>query len=81
LVAEWHGVRAVIRVEEISVSDAARRDTVEMELVDSVYLGDKWEYHIRRGDFRAKAHGAKKMPSGTVHAHFPPESVWIFSGV
>jgi iron(III) transport system ATP-binding protein len=73
-------VRAVIRVEEISVSDAARPDTVEMELVDSVYLGDKWEYHIRRGDFRAKAHGAKKMPSGTVHAHFPPESVWVFSG-
>lgn len=71
--------RAVIRVEQISVSDKPSTDAIEMELDDSLYLGDKWEYRIRRGEFRAKAHGTVKMHAGTVYAKIPRESVWVFS--
>ncbi|MBB2719833.1 UNVERIFIED_ORG: iron(III) transport system ATP-binding protein [Rhizobium etli] len=71
--------RAVIRVEQISVSDQPAADALEMNLDDSIYLGDRWEYRLRRGDFVAKAHGAKPLSSGTVWARIPAESVWVFS--
>ncbi|MBP2236532.1 iron(III) transport system ATP-binding protein [Sinorhizobium kostiense] len=71
--------RAVIRVEQISVSDQPQSGGLEMNLDDSIYLGDRWEYRLRRGDFVAKAHGAKQLQSGTVWARIPPESVWVFS--
>jgi len=86
LVREQGGVgnaqdaRAVIRVEQIDVIDAPVGDAVEMQLDDSVYLGDKWEYHLSRGDFVAKAHGSRQMPSGKVWAKIPKESVWVFAG-
>ncbi|TKV70535.1 ABC transporter ATP-binding protein [Rhizobium sp. AU243] len=72
--------RAVIRVEQIRVSDVAASDSIEMNLDDSIYLGDRWEYRLRRGDFVAKAHGSKQIPTGRVWAHIPPEAVWVFSG-
>ncbi len=71
--------RAVIRVEQISVSDRPEAGGLEMELDDSIYLGDRWEYRLRRGDFVAKAHGARQLSSGKVWARIPPESVWVFS--
>ncbi|WP_027488874.1 ABC transporter ATP-binding protein [Allorhizobium undicola] len=71
--------RAVIRVEQISVSDEPHPGAIEMSLDDSIYLGDRWEYRLRRGDFVAKAHGARQLRSGTVWARIPPESVWVFS--
>ncbi|MCP8895121.1 ABC transporter ATP-binding protein [Shinella daejeonensis] len=71
--------RAVIRVERISVSDRPEEGGIEMSLDDSVYLGDRWEYRLRRGDFVAKAHGAEQLRTGTVWARIPPESVWVFS--
>lgn len=69
---------AVIRVEQISVSDQAAPDGIEMQLDDSIYLGDKWEYRLRRGDFTAKAHGTRRLPSGRVWARIPQDSVWVF---
>ncbi|UWU25558.1 ABC transporter ATP-binding protein (plasmid) [Rhizobium sp. CB3060] len=72
--------RAVIRVEQIKVADTPLNDGIEMDLDDSIYLGDRWEYRLRRGDFVAKAHGTKRMPTGKVWAQIPPESVWLFSG-
>ncbi|SEQ10990.1 iron(III) transport system ATP-binding protein [Devosia sp. YR412] len=70
--------RAVIRVEQIAVSDQPAPDAIEMELDDSIYLGDKWEYRLRRGDFAARAHGTRKMEPGKVYARIPAESVWVF---
>ncbi|APG94048.1 ABC transporter ATP-binding protein [Sinorhizobium americanum] len=71
--------RAVIRVEQISVTDSPAADGLEMNLDDSIYLGDRWEYRLRRGDFVAKAHGTKQLTSGKVWARIPADSVWVFS--
>lgn len=71
--------RAVIRVEQIRVSDQPEAGSLEMTLDDSIYLGDRWEYRLHRGDFVAKAHGARQLSSGRVWARVPPESVWVFS--
>jgi iron(III) transport system ATP-binding protein len=72
--------RAVIRVEQISVSESASEGGIEMTLDDSLYLGDKWEYRLSRGDFSAKAFGARRIAPGPVWAHIPAESIWVFSG-
>ncbi|WP_280171633.1 ABC transporter ATP-binding protein [Agrobacterium pusense] len=71
--------RAVIRVEQIKVSDTPATDGIEMQLDDSIYLGDRWEYRLSRGDFVAKAHGTKRMATGKVWAQIPQESIWVFS--
>ncbi|WP_182084379.1 ABC transporter ATP-binding protein [Aureimonas sp. ME7] len=70
--------QAVIRVEQISVSNDPGPNRLEMQLDDSLYLGDRWEYRIRRGDFAVKANGARPLPPGRIYAEFPPESVWVF---
>lgn len=62
------------------VTEAPANNGIEMDLDDSIYLGDRWEYRLRRGDFVAKAHGTVQMPTGKVWAQIPPESVWLFSG-
>src|SRR5690606_17518089 len=71
-------VRAVVRVEQISVADAPAEDGIEVDLTDSIYLGDRWEYRLARGGLRAKAHGPRPLPAGKVWARIPPESVWLF---
>ena len=69
---------AVIRVEQISVSGSALEGGIEMDLEDSIYLGDRWEYRLHRGTFAAKANGSRHLPAGKVWARIPPESVWVF---
>jgi iron(III) transport system ATP-binding protein len=78
-ISKGANARAVVRLEQISVTDRASKDAVEMTLDDSIYLGDKWEYRLRRGDLTAKAHGPRQLPPGKVWATFPPESVWVFA--
>ncbi|HEX2553232.1 MAG TPA: ABC transporter ATP-binding protein [Microvirga sp.] len=68
----------VIRVERIGVSDAPGPNRLPMQLDDSLFLGDRWEYRIRSGDFAAKAHGSQPIAPGPVWCEFPPESVWVF---
>ena len=70
--------QAVIRVEQISLSQTPGPNRIEMQLDDSLYLGDRWEYRIRRGDFAAKAHGVIPHKPGTIYAEIPPEHVWVF---
>ena len=72
-----HKVRAVIRVEEITISDREQPSSVEMQLTDSIYLGSKWEYRIKRGDFTARAHGTRPFPPGKVWTNMPKEKLWV----
>ncbi len=73
-------VRAVIRVEQIRLSDRPIDGGIEMDLADSIYLGNKWEYRLQRGGLNAKANGPTKLPAGKVWAEIPQDSVWVFPG-
>ncbi|WP_445681727.1 ABC transporter ATP-binding protein [Radicibacter daui] len=77
-VANGSNVRAVVRVEEISVFDDPQEEGIELDLVDNVYLGDKWEYRLERGSFKARAHGPRRLEAGRVWAQIPPQNVWLF---
>lgn len=73
--------KAVIRVERIGVHLDAGKNRVPMDLEACLYLGDRWEYRLARGDLRAKAFGPEPIPAGRVWAEIPSESVWIFPDV
>ncbi len=77
-VAPGSEAQAVIRVEKITVTDAPGPNRLPMSLDDSLFLGDRWEYRIRSGDFSAKAHGMRPLAPGAVWCEFPPDSVWVF---
>ncbi|SMO99641.1 ABC transporter ATP-binding protein [Paracoccus laeviglucosivorans] len=70
--------QAVIRVEQIRVANEPGTNRIEMDLDDSLYLGDRWEYRLRRGDFTLKAHGGQRLPSTRVYADIAPQDVWVF---
>jgi iron(III) transport system ATP-binding protein len=72
-------IKAVIRVEKIGFPGSAGKNNLQMDVDASVYLGDKWEYRLSRGDFKVKAHGAEPLKSKTAWCSFPVDSVWVFA--
>ena len=48
---------AIIRVERVAVADAPGPDRLPMQVEASVFLGDRWEYRLARGNLRLVAHG------------------------
>ena len=74
-------VNVVIRSEEIRVVDAAEPGAVEMELMESAFLGSRWEYRVRRGDLSVKTHGEHRLQADRVWIKIPQQSVWAFGDV
>lgn len=70
--------QAVIRVEQVQISDQPGPEGIEMQLDDSLYLGDRWEYRVRRGDLQIRAHGTRQLPPGRVFARIAADNVWVF---
>ena len=70
--------RAVIRVERVSLASGPGPNRIEMEHDASLYLGDRWEHRVRRGDLRIRAYGPRKLTGGSVWCEIEPEAVWLF---
>lgn len=78
----WEGsckAKAVIRSEEVCLVPEGAPDAVEMELVDSIFLGDRWEYRLARGGLQLKAYGGGGLPHGSTMVRIPRNKVWIFA--
>lgn len=78
----WEGsckAKAVIRSEEVCLAPEGGPDAVEMELVDSIFLGDRWEYRLARGGLQLKAYGGGGLPHGSTMVRIPRNKVWIFA--
>ena len=72
-------IRAVIRVESISVTSEATPGSLPFEVEGCLYLGDKWEYRLKRGDIRLRAQGAKALAGATAHCSLPAADTWLFN--
>ena len=70
--------KAVIRVEQVGVHGQPGPGRIEMRLEACLFLGDRWEYRLTWGAFRAKAFGTRPLASGQVWAEIPRQSVWLF---
>ncbi|STR70585.1 ABC transporter ATP-binding protein [Raoultella ornithinolytica] len=71
---------AVIRVERLCLGATPQDNMLELPLLTSMYLGDRWEYLFRtRGDdFAIRAYGPALRDDGHCHLTFPANDLWIF---
>ena len=84
---EWRGRRAlssgesgraVIRVERVTLASGPGPNRIEMQHDASLYLGDRWEHKMRRGDLHIRAFGSKRLSGGSVWCEIEPSAVWVF---
>ncbi|GAB3460820.1 ABC transporter ATP-binding protein [Massilia terrae] len=71
-------VTALIRLEEVSASATAVENALEMELITSMYLGDRWECLFGRGDVKLRAYSARRLDAGSYWLRMPAEKLWAF---
>ncbi|MGG8025720.1 ABC transporter ATP-binding protein [Klebsiella aerogenes] len=71
---------AVIRVERLRLDCSPQENSLELPLLTSMYLGDRWEYLFRTegDDFAIRAYGTALRDAEHCHLTLPAEDVWIF---
>jgi iron(III) transport system ATP-binding protein len=69
---------ALIRVERMRLADGAGDNHLKMELKTALYLGERWEYQLQRGDLRVRVWGEAARAPGEYWVAFPADALWIF---
>ncbi|GAB2905081.1 ABC transporter ATP-binding protein [Paralcaligenes sp. KSB-10] len=75
---------AVIRVEQVQLSENAVDNSLAMPLLTNMYLGDRWEYLFRAANdnpaqaLALRAYGAASRTPGDYHLVLPEGQVWVF---
>jgi len=71
---------AVIRVEQVKLGDSAEGNQIELPLLTSMYLGDRWEYLFRTvaEDFVVRAYGSEVRGQEMFRLSLPADHLWIF---
>jgi iron(III) transport system ATP-binding protein len=71
---------AVIRVERLRLGSSPEDNMLELPLLTSMYLGDRWEYLFRtRGDdFAIRVYGTALRDAEHCHITLPAGDLWIF---
>ncbi|EPH2693864.1 ABC transporter ATP-binding protein [Klebsiella aerogenes] len=71
---------AVIRVERLRLDCSPQENSLELPLLTSMYLGDRWEYLFRTegDDFAIRAYGTALRDAEHCHLTLPADDVWIF---
>ena len=69
----------VVRVEHIDLADGPGPNRIPMELVTSMYLGDRWEYVLDNGHTMVRAHGRQALPAGPRWVEVPSDALWVFA--
>jgi iron(III) transport system ATP-binding protein len=77
--AVGQSVRAVMRVERVGFAAGPGDGHLEMEHDASLYLGDRWEHRLRRGDLRIRAYGPERLSGGAVWLSLAPRDLWLFA--
>ncbi|MCY4763305.1 ABC transporter ATP-binding protein [Klebsiella aerogenes] len=71
---------AVIRVERLRLDCSTQDNSLELPLLTSMYLGDRWEYLFRTegDDFAIRAYGTALRDAEHCHLTLPADDVWVF---
>lgn len=73
-----HEARAVVRVEQAQLRDAPCDNGAEIELVTSMFLGDRFEYVFHAGSDLLRVWGKTHEAPGRRWVALPAGAVWIF---
>jgi len=69
----------VIRVEHVRLADAPGPNRVAMQLDTAMYLGERYELALRRGNWHVRAYAAEPPLHGPeLLIEFPREALWVF---
>ncbi|CAB3898310.1 ABC transporter ATP-binding protein [Achromobacter dolens] len=83
-VAAGQDATAVIRVEQVRLADDPDGNHIDMPLLTSMYLGDRWEYLFRTPDadpantLALRAYGPEGREPGPCRLALPADKVWVF---
>lgn len=71
---------AIIRVERLRITSSPEENMLELALLTSMYLGDRWEYLFRTegDDFAIRAYGSALRDAERCHLTLPVNDLWIF---
>ena len=69
---------AVIRLENVRLSDNAGPNSIGLELVTSMFLGHVWEHLLRKDGVALRLHHAGPLEAGLYHLVLPQDKLWIF---
>jgi iron(III) transport system ATP-binding protein len=72
---------ALIRLESVSIHDAAAENAIRLPLSTCMYLGDRWECLFRQPDALhggLRAYSRERLPAGEYWLQLPPEKLWLF---
>ncbi len=71
---------AVIRVESLRLSDSPQDNSLELPMLTSMYLGDRWEYLFRTSgdDYVIRVYGTQQRSQQNYRVVLPAEQLWIF---
>ncbi|PWC53017.1 ABC transporter ATP-binding protein [Azospirillum sp. TSO22-1] len=68
----------IVRLESVRPADGPGENRLGLELVTSMYLGERWEYLFHRGPLKVRAYGDRELAPGRHWLEFPPDRVWLF---
>jgi iron(III) transport system ATP-binding protein len=71
-------VSTLIRVEDVKISRERVGNGVQLPLVTSMYLGDRWECLFKAGDTSVRAYSRHRVDPGAYWLEMPPEKLWVF---
>ncbi|MBV2182571.1 MAG: ABC transporter ATP-binding protein, partial [Castellaniella sp.] len=75
---------AIVRLEQVRLSQEPAPNSIRMPVSASMYLGDKWEYLFRLAGahdpeaLTLRAYGRHERTPDPCYLALPPEAVWIF---
>jgi iron(III) transport system ATP-binding protein len=68
----------MVRLERVRLASGPGENVVQLPLITSMFLGDRWEYLFNRSDLRLRAYGPRSLPPGDQWLEIPQDGLWIF---
>jgi iron(III) transport system ATP-binding protein len=69
---------ALIRVEEVRIGRTPVANGIELPLLTSMYLGDRWECLFKSGEANVRAYSKHRLDPGQYWLEMPAEKLWVF---
>jgi iron(III) transport system ATP-binding protein len=72
---------AIIRLEQVRISDTPVSNALKLPLSTCMYLGDRWEclfHDTGPNGISLRAYAPHRLDGGEYWLHLPPEMLWVF---
>ncbi|HEX5391942.1 MAG TPA: ABC transporter ATP-binding protein [Rhodocyclaceae bacterium] len=72
------GGTGLIRLEQVRIAEGPGHNRLQLPLVTSMFLGDRWEHLFHKDDLRLRAYGPTPLAAGDHWLDLPQENFWVF---